>query len=74
MSFGIAAASLAAALFIPDHPRAAPSEMIYGVHLALRVLGALTLATTFVFGELAASDGDAVSSHKSEITADGPAA
>jgi hypothetical protein len=68
VSFGVAAASLAAALFIPDHPRAAPSEMIHGVHLALRVLGALTIATTIVFGELRSNDGDAVSSHKSEIT------
>jgi hypothetical protein len=69
VSFGVAAASLAAALFIPDSPRAAPSEMIHGVQLALRVLGALTIATTIIFGELKPSDGDAVSSHKSEIAA-----
>jgi hypothetical protein len=57
------------ALFIPDHPRAAPSEMIHGVHLALRVLGALTILTTAVLSELRASDGDAMSSHKSEVPA-----
>jgi EmrB/QacA subfamily drug resistance transporter len=67
VSFGIAAASLAAALFIPDRDHVAPAEMIHGIHLALRVLGGLTIASTLVFIELRASDGDAVSSHKAEI-------
>jgi EmrB/QacA subfamily drug resistance transporter len=67
VSFGVAAASLAAAFFIPDHPRAAPPEMVHGVHLALRVLGALTLVTTLVFTQLRAEDGAAMSSHKSEL-------
>jgi hypothetical protein len=69
LSFGIAAASLAAALFIPDQPGAAAPAMIHGIHLALRVLGALTLVATIVFRELHSSDGDAVSSHKAEIPA-----
>ena len=64
VSFGVAAASLAAALFIPDHSRASGAEMIHGIHLALRVLGALTVLSTVVFRELKPSDGDAVSSHK----------
>jgi hypothetical protein len=38
--------------------------MIHGIHLALRVLGALTVLSTVVFRELKPSDGDAVSSHK----------
>jgi EmrB/QacA subfamily drug resistance transporter len=67
VSFGVASASLAAAFFIPDHTRASAPQMIHGIHLALRVLGATTIVSTIVFGELKTSDGDAVSSHKAEI-------
>ena len=69
VSFGVAAASLAAALFISTRHGSGAPEMINGVHLALRVLGVLTLATTVVFRELRQNDGDAVSSHKAEIPA-----
>ena len=69
VSFGVAAASLTAAMFLPDHPRAAAPEMIQGIHLALRILGAVTIVTTAVFGELRPSDGEAVSSHRSEVPA-----
>ena len=69
VSFGVAAASLAAALFIPTRHGSGAPEMIHGVHLALRLLGVLTLATTVVFRELRQNDGDAVSSHKAEIPA-----
>ena len=69
VSFGVASASLAAALFIPDHTRATPPEMIHGIHLALRVLGAWTIVSTIVFGELKASDGEAVSAHKEGVPA-----
>jgi len=67
VSFGVAAASLAAALFIPDQPGVGAPDMIHGIHLALRVLGVLTIVSTLVFGELRLNDGDAVSSHKPEI-------
>jgi EmrB/QacA subfamily drug resistance transporter len=69
VSFGVATASLAAALFIPNPNRASAPELIYGIHLALRVLGGLTIVSTIVFSELKPSDGDAVSSHKAEIPA-----
>jgi MFS family permease len=69
VSFGVAAASLAAALFIPDHTRATQGEMIHGIHLALRTLGAWTVVSTLVFGELKAGDGAAVSAHKEGVTA-----
>jgi hypothetical protein len=69
VSFGVAAASLTAALFIPDHTRATPPEMIHGIHLALRALGAWTVLSTIVFGELKASDGAAVSAHKEGVPA-----
>jgi len=67
LSFGVAAASLAAALFIPNQPGTAAPDMIHGIHLALRVLGALTIVATLVFRELRLNDGDTVSSHKAEI-------
>jgi MFS family permease len=67
VSFGVATASLAAAFFIPDRLHANASEMIHGVHLALLGLGALTIMSTLVFGELKSGDGDAVSRHKAEI-------
>jgi EmrB/QacA subfamily drug resistance transporter len=67
LSFGVAAASLAAALFIPNQPGTAAPDMIHGIHLALRVLGVLTIVATLVFRELRLNDGDTVSSHKAEI-------
>jgi EmrB/QacA subfamily drug resistance transporter len=67
VSFGVATASLAAALFIPDRMHATPPQMIHGVHLAMLVLGALTIVSTLVFGELKSGDGDAVSRHKREL-------
>jgi len=69
VSFGVAAASLAAAVFIPDHARATAPQMIHGIHLALRALGAWTIASTIVFGELKSSDGAAVSAHKAGAAA-----
>jgi hypothetical protein len=69
VSFGVAAVSLTVALFIPDHTRAGPSEMIHGIHLALRALGAWTIVSTIVFSGLKASDGDAVSAHKEGVAA-----
>ncbi|MGO9424712.1 MAG: DHA2 family efflux MFS transporter permease subunit [Steroidobacteraceae bacterium] len=66
VSFGVASASLTAALFIPDHTHASAAEMIRGIHLALRLLGAMTIVSTIVFSELKSNDGAAVSSHKAE--------
>jgi EmrB/QacA subfamily drug resistance transporter len=69
VSFGVASASLTAALFIPDHVHASTPELIHGIHVAIRVLGAWTVVSTIVFSELRASDGEAVSAHKAEIPA-----
>jgi EmrB/QacA subfamily drug resistance transporter len=69
VSFGIATASLATALFIPDRLRAGAPQMIHGIHLALLGLGVLTIASTAVFVRLRAQDGAAVSRHKPEIPA-----
>ncbi len=67
VSFGVAAASLAAAFFIPDRLHAAAPDMIHGIHLALCALGALTIVSTIVFNGLKSSDGDAVSRHNTQI-------
>src|SRR5450631_1094087 len=67
VSFGVATASLAAAVFIPDRLHATSPEMIHGIHLAMWVLGTLTIVSTIVFGGLKSGDGDAVSRHKAQI-------
>jgi EmrB/QacA subfamily drug resistance transporter len=64
MSFGVAAASLVTAVFIPDRYRSDPPELIHGIHLAFLVLGALTILSAGVFSELRKEDGDSVSRHK----------
>ncbi|MDP9084675.1 MAG: MFS transporter, partial [Pseudomonadota bacterium] len=67
VSFGVAAASLAAALFIPDRRHADGPQMIHGIHLAMLLLGALTIVSTLVFSALESGDGDAVSRPKTEM-------
>jgi hypothetical protein len=67
VSFGVATASLAADLFIPDRLHATAPQMIHGIHLALWALGALTIMSTIAFNELKSGDGDAVSRHKAEL-------
>jgi EmrB/QacA subfamily drug resistance transporter len=67
VSFGIATASLAAALFIPDRLRATEAQMIHGIHLALLCLATLTIVSTIVFARLRAQDGASVSRHKAEV-------
>jgi EmrB/QacA subfamily drug resistance transporter len=64
ISFGVACASLVTAFFLPDRFRSNPPEFIHGIHRAFFVLGAMTLVSTVVFGELQKGDGDAVSQSK----------
>jgi hypothetical protein len=63
ISFGVAAAGLATALFVPS-THSTPSEMIHGIHKALVALGILTIVSTVVFRSLKSGDGDDVSQHK----------
>src|ERR1700684_2800314 len=63
ISFGVAAAGLATALFVPS-TRSNPSEMIQGIYKALIALGILTIVSTIVFRSLKSGDGDDVSLHK----------
>jgi MFS family permease len=65
ISFGVATASLAAAVFIPDRFHADPGQLIHGIHLAFLVLGGWTVVSTMVFWELTDEDGGAMSRHKS---------
>jgi hypothetical protein len=62
ISFGVATAGLATALFIPI-THFGPTEMIFGIHKALIGLGILTIGSTIVFKTLKAGDGDDVSQH-----------
>jgi EmrB/QacA subfamily drug resistance transporter len=63
ISFGVAAAGLTTAVFVPS-THANAQEMIEGIHKALIALGLLTIASTVVFRGLKSGDGDDVSQHK----------
>jgi EmrB/QacA subfamily drug resistance transporter len=67
ISFGVASASLIAALFLPDRFHAGAPEMIRGVHRAFLVLGVATIVSTLVFSGLKRDDGSAVSQHKAVL-------
>jgi hypothetical protein len=61
MSFGVAVASLATALFSPARFRSEPPLMIHGIHEAMLLLGGLTVLSSAIFYELKSRDGDSVS-------------
>jgi hypothetical protein len=63
ISFGVAAAGLATAFFLPSS-HSNPTEMIHGIHKTLIALGILTVLSTIVFCGLKSGDGDDVSLHK----------
>jgi len=64
ISFGVAAAGLTTAYFIPDRFHSNPSEMIHGIHEAFLFLGGLTILSTIVFYRLKRGDGANVSQQK----------
>ena len=64
ISFGVAAAGLTTALFIPDRFRSNPGQMIHGLHQAFLVLGGFTVLSTVIFGKLKSGDGGNVSQQK----------
>jgi glycine/D-amino acid oxidase-like deaminating enzyme len=66
MSFGVAAASLATAVFLPDQAHVTPGQMIQGIHKAFVALGGWTMLSTVIFLELKRGDGDTVSRHREE--------
>jgi EmrB/QacA subfamily drug resistance transporter len=69
ISFGVASASLATAVFIPNRFQSAPTEMIRGVHRAFLVLGGWTILSTMVFMGLKRGDGDSVARQKGALPA-----
>ncbi|MDQ0394426.1 DHA2 family efflux MFS transporter permease subunit [Labrys monachus] len=64
ISFGVAAAGLTTAFFVPDSLRSNPAVMIEGIHDAFLTLGALTILSTIVFHRLKSGDGNKVSQQK----------
>ncbi len=64
LSFGVASAALATALFVPDRFHSTPTELIHGIHLALLVLGLFTVLSTMIFRTLRRDDGVNVSQNR----------
>ena len=64
ISFGVAAAGLTTAFFVPASVHANPDEMIRGLHEAFLVLGIFTILSTVVFYRLKSGDGRDVSQQK----------
>jgi MFS family permease len=64
ISFGVAAAGLTTAFFVPDRFRSNPGEMIHGLHEAFLALGGFTILSTIVFCRLKRDDGANVSHPK----------
>jgi hypothetical protein len=73
ISFGVASASLIAAIFVPEHLHSDPAAMIHGVHQAFIVLGVITIVSSVVFLELHKDDGGAVSRHAQKKRQQAPA-
>jgi len=69
MSFGVALASLAAAVFLPDRFHSNPTQMIHGLHLAFLALGALTVLSALIFNTLKRGDGAGVARDRDLIPA-----
>jgi MFS family permease len=69
MSFGVALASLVAAIFLPDRFHSNAEQMIHGLHLAFMALGALTFISVLVFSTLRSGDGAGVARDTNTIPA-----
>ena len=61
VSFGVAIAGLATAFFLSASASSNRLSFIHGLHTALIALGAMTIATTAIFGRLHKDDGNVVS-------------
>jgi len=69
VSFGVATASLVAALFIPDRDHASAVQLIEGIHKAFLLLGGMTILSTGIFLTLKNSDGSAANPNREELAA-----
>jgi fucose permease len=70
ISFGVATASLAAAIFIPDHASAGREKFVLGIHQAFMALGGLTALSALLFRTLKDEDGQLVSQHRTGVEGD----
>jgi EmrB/QacA subfamily drug resistance transporter len=61
ISFGVATASLATAVFVPNRFNTSAPQMIHGIHNAFLVLGGITIVSSLVFHELKPDDGSSIS-------------
>ncbi|HXI57707.1 MAG TPA: DHA2 family efflux MFS transporter permease subunit [Polyangia bacterium] len=64
LSFGVATASLAAAVFVRRDAQTQPPAIVRGIHMAFLALGALTLLSSLIFRRLRSDDGANISQHK----------
>jgi hypothetical protein len=64
ISFGVAIAGLATAVFLPETARSHPQVFMRGIHETFITLGAFTVLSSLIFGRLRSSDGESVSRHK----------
>ncbi len=69
MSFGVALASLVAAIFLPDRFRSNAVQMVHGLHWAFITLGTLTVGSALIFNTLRAGDGAGVTHNKEIVPA-----
>ena len=70
ISFGVATASLAAAIFIPDHASAGRERFVTGIHQAFLALGGQTALSALLFRTLKDEDGQLVSQHRTSVEGD----
>jgi hypothetical protein len=68
ISFGVAAAGLTTAFFVPGSAYANPGLMVGGIHKAFIWLGVMTMTSTLVFTGLKRSDGESVNEQKEHET------
>jgi EmrB/QacA subfamily drug resistance transporter len=64
ISFGVANAALATALFVPNRYSSSAPEMVHGIHKAFVVLGVFTILSSAIFHRLKPGDGVGVSQQK----------
>jgi EmrB/QacA subfamily drug resistance transporter len=72
VSFGVAAAGLVTAWFLPSDVRNNPQQVMRGLHLAFLVLGAFTVLSTLIFRKLKADDGASETAPKTSPLAETP--
>jgi MFS family permease len=67
ISFGVAAAGLTTAFFLPPSIRSNPAQFAGGLHEAFLVLGVWTALSSVVFWRLKPDDGGAISHHHEDM-------